>query len=323
MKLATIQTISEVVPHPNADRLTIYKMNGLSWRVISAEKFQIGDKVGYIQTDTVVEERPEYEFLRKNNFRIKCIRLRGEYSNGLIIPLSDDLKALEEGTDISEQLGVSKYEKPVTYKSGDAAGDFPTSLLSKTDEDKIENHPELIEQFKNKEVYISLKSDGSSVTIINHEEKGFMVCSRNLEIKESQDNKYWQPVFKYNLKENLPVGFALQGELVGQGIQTNPEGVKGVDIRVFRAWRLEERKILDYRDLLLLCKKLDIPMVDTYYIGKFQWETVEEMIEEARKARYANGAVAEGLVWTLCENEWSDVLQKPLSVKTINYDYKE
>ncbi len=334
MKLATIERISEVINHPNADKLTIYKMHGLAWRVISAVKLDVGDLVCYIHTDTVAPEKPEFEFLRKNKFRIKCIKLRGEYSNGLILPLVEVIGMLPKeyyeihpnemlGMDIGEQIGVTKYEKPVAYQSGDADGAFPTHIISKTDEERIENFPEAIEHFRGKDVYVSLKHDGSSTTVINHIEEGFVVCSRNLKIKESKDSKYWQPVFKYNLKENLPVGYGIQFELVGEGIQNNPEGIKGVDARVFHVWELETRRLLDYRDALLFCKKLDIPMVDTYYVGEFKWDSVEDMIEEAKNARYQNGAVAEGLVWKLAINEYSDNLQKVLSVKTINYDYKD
>jgi RNA ligase (TIGR02306 family) len=328
MKLATIEKISEVIQHPNADRLTIYKMDGMAWRVISAEKFEVGDLVVYVKTDTVVPEKEEFEFLRKNKFRVNCIRLRGEYSNGLILPITlcydeEEIGNFEGGEDVTERLGITKYEKPVSYQSGDVAGSFPTHLVPKTDEERIENYPKAIEYFKGKEVYVSVKHDGSSETIINHKEDGFKVCSRNLEIKESENSKYWQPVFKYNLRDKIPVGYAIQFELVGEGIQKNPEGLKGVDISVFNVWRLEDRKLLDYQDFVDFCTNAGIPTANLYYVGEFKWDTVEDMIEEAKKAKYPNGEIAEGLVWRLKENQFDDRLQKSLSVKTINYNYKD
>lgn len=99
--------------------------------------------------------------------------------------------------------------------------------------------------------------------------------------------------------------------------------LEGVDFRVFHVWRLEDRKLLDYDEMVDFCNKLDIPTVDLYYVGDFKWDSVEEMIEEARKVKYKNGAKAEGLVWKLRKNEYCDKLQKYLSVKTINYDYKD
>lgn len=325
MKLATIEKISEVIPHPNADRLAIFKLEGMAWRVISGEKFNVGDRVIYIKTDTVVPDQPEFEFLRKNKFRVNCIRLRGEYSNGLILPINifEGLENCEVGEDIADRIGVTKYEKPVSYQSGDAAGSFPTHILPKTDEERIENHPELIEKFKGKEVYVSVKHDGSSVSVINHPDEGFMVCSRNLQIKESKDSKYWQPVFKYNLRDKIPVGYGIQFELVGYGIQKNPEQLKGVDMSVFNVWRLEDRKLLDHQEFVDFCTNAGIPTVNQYYVGMFKWDTVEDMIEEAKLATYPNGAAAEGLVWRLTKNEWDDTIQKYLSVKTINYNYKD
>lgn len=327
MKLATIEKISEVIQHPNADRLTIYKLEGMAWRVISGEKFNIGDKVVYIKTDTIVPEKEEFEFLRKNKFRVNCIRLRGEYSNGLILPINidslPDEDFLHQGLDVTDHLGITKYEKPVSYQSGDAAGAFPTHILPKTDEERIENYPELIEKFKGKEVYVSVKHDGSSVSVINHPEDGFMVCSRNLQIKESKDSKYWQPVFKYNLRDKIPLGYGIQFELIGHGIQKNPEQLKGVDMSTFNVWRLEDRKLLDYEELTRFCANAGIPTVNQYYVGEFKWDTVEDMIEEAKLATYPNGSVAEGLVWRLTKNEWDDTIQKDLSVKTINYNYKD
>lgn len=332
MKLASIEKISDVIQHPNADRLTIYKLEGLSWRVISAEKFDVGDLVIYIQTDTVVPETSEFEFLRKNKFRVNCIRLRGEYSNGLILPLSvlpvdqnnkNGSQEWQKGDDVTDILNIKKYEKPVSYSSGEAKGSFPTHLLPKTDEERIENKPHLIEKFKGREVYVSIKHDGSSVTVLNHKEDGFKVCSRNMELEESQDSKYWQPVFKYSLRDKIPLGYAIQCELVGEGIQKNPEEIKGVDISVFNVWELETRRLLSYRDMIAFCQNAGIPSVTPYYVGHFVWNSVDEMIEEARKAKYSNGAKAEGLVWRLTQNQFCDTLQKDLSVKTINYDYKD
>jgi len=324
MKLATVEKISDVITHPNADKLTIYKMDGLAWRVISGEKFNIGDLVVYIQTDTVVPNIDEFNFLANKKYRVNCIRLRGEYSNGLILPMS----ILPDGEynvgyDVTDIIGVKKYEKPVSYTSGDAAGPFPTHIISKSDEIRIENHPDLIENFRNKDVYVSVKHDGSSLSIINHEKEGFMVCSRNNMIKESDKSKYWNPVFKYKLKERLPIGYSIQCELIGNKIQKNRENIKGLDIRVFHVWKLEDRKLLDYDEFKDFCDTIGVPTVDLYYRGKFKWNSVDDMIEEAKKVKYSNNAIAEGLVWKLAHNEFSDVLCKELSVKTINYNYKD
>jgi RNA ligase (TIGR02306 family) len=310
-------------------------MYGLSWRVISAVDFKVDDLVVYIPVDTIApKDKPEFSFLENKKFRINIIKLRGEYSNGLIMPLGELMKYLPASyydvdpndlidTDVGEYLGVEKYEKPVSYESGDVAGSFPTHLVPKTDEERLENMPDIIEMMKGRDVVATVKHDGSSVTIVNHAEDGFKVCSRNLEIKESGNSKYWQPVFKYNLKEKLPVGIGLQLELVGEGIQKNPEKLKGVDARVFNVWKLDRRILCDWNESVQICTTLGIPMVDLYYEGPFKWETADDLVEEAKKVKYANGATAEGLVWRLRNHLYSERLNKDLSFKTINYQYTE
>lgn len=327
MKLATIEKISEAVPHPNADRLTIYKMEGMVWKVISAEKFCVGDRVVYIKTDTVVSaDVPEYSFLEKNKYRVSCIRLRGQFSNGLILPLSIMQKYLpptvQKGEDISQYIGVTKYVKPETLQSGDSAGAFPTHLISKTDEERGESVPEILEQFKDKECYISVKVDGSSCTIINSPDGGFIVCSRNQMVKESTNSLYWHPVFKYNLREKLPPGYALQGECYGYGVQTNPEELKTIDFKVFSVWDVPTRTLLSYKESIQLCEQIGVPFVDVMYHGPFIWNDMDELVELAKTAKYSNGAAAEGLVFRLAKPEFCDTIQKEASFKIINYEYK-
>lgn len=118
MKLATIEKISEVLKHPNADKLIIYRMDGMGWNVISAEKFEVGQKVCYIQTDTIINPHAEFEFLRDRKFRIKPIKLRGEYSNGLIMPLEtlekvSGGKIIIENNNIYLEIGVNNTDEPI------------------------------------------------------------------------------------------------------------------------------------------------------------------------------------------------------------------
>lgn len=85
--LATIQRITNVRHHNNADALDIVKV--LGWEVVTKrDEYKVGDLIIYVVIDTVLPEKPEFEFLRNKNFRIKLIRLRKEYSNGICFPLS-------------------------------------------------------------------------------------------------------------------------------------------------------------------------------------------------------------------------------------------
>jgi RNA ligase (TIGR02306 family) len=145
-KLATIAKIDEIRPHPNADVLEIVKIRG--WQVITKlGEFQPGDLCVYCEIDSVMPERPEFEFLRPRKFRIKTTKLRGKISQGIAFPLSvigpeDSINHLDEddiGLDVTELLGVTKYEEPIPANlGGDVKGGFPAHSI-KTDEFRVQN----------------------------------------------------------------------------------------------------------------------------------------------------------------------------------------
>src|SRR4051812_39405747 len=102
--LASIQTINAVEPILNAD--AIEKIRVLGWWVVAKKgEHKLGDKVVYCEIDSLLPERPEFEFLRASSFkpaqvdetgsvvipagfRIKTIKLRGQVSQGICFPLS-------------------------------------------------------------------------------------------------------------------------------------------------------------------------------------------------------------------------------------------
>ena len=108
--LAHVEKIVDIQPIPNADRISVCQI--LGWKVVIANKdnFKVGDKVVYIEIDSKVPEREEFEFLRDRKFRVRTIRLRGQYSQGLVVPLSI-LPAGEynEGDDVTKILGITYY----------------------------------------------------------------------------------------------------------------------------------------------------------------------------------------------------------------------
>ena len=77
--LASIQKISKLEPIPNAD--TIEKATVLGWElVVKKGEFKEGDLCVYCEIDSVLPERPEFEFLRTKKFRIKTIKFKGQIS---------------------------------------------------------------------------------------------------------------------------------------------------------------------------------------------------------------------------------------------------
>ena len=124
-KLAHIEIIKEIKEIPGAQNIEVAQV--LGWQCVIAKKdnFKVGDKIIYIEIDSVLPEKPEFEFLRSRNFRVRTIKLKGQVSQGLVIPLTildsyvkkkGGLKfiksALESGDDVTEYLGITKYLTP-------------------------------------------------------------------------------------------------------------------------------------------------------------------------------------------------------------------
>lgn len=110
-KLATIREISNIRPIEGADKIVVAQVDG--WEcVVQKDEFQIGQHIVYIEVDSIVPERPEFEFLRPRKFRVRTIKLRGQVSQGLVLPLSilPNGTGCDLGDDVTDALGIKKYD---------------------------------------------------------------------------------------------------------------------------------------------------------------------------------------------------------------------
>lgn len=249
-KLATIETISEIKTHTNADALELAMIRG--WQVVVRKgEFQPGDKVIYLEIDSWVptEIAPfltknlvprEYEGIKGE--RLRTIKLRGEISQGLIIAIPRefaDPTQFADGTDLTEELGIIKWEPPISAQlAGQVSGNFP-SFIRKTDQERVQNcYSEMAfldnHQHGGIDWVIEEKLDGSSCTVFVRFNRDVAeglyevgVCSRNFELKineENKDNTFVKTVTEAGYLEHihkLCQSIAIQGELCGPGIQGN------------------------------------------------------------------------------------------------------
>ena len=334
MKVATIEEIAEVLPHPNADALELAKIKG--WQVcIKKGEFKKGDLCIYICVDSVLEDKDCYEFLRNKNFRIKTVKLRGQISQGIAFPMSlfktlgHDTVVFTEpdviGSDVSHYVYAKHYEKPLSAQlAGQMVGLMP-SYLRKTDEDNIKNNPEIIQELTGKSYYITVKVDGSSGTYFYKNDVGFGVCSRNYQLKEDDKNSFWFVARKYDLENKLKNSgrnLAIQGEVYGPGIQGNLLGVKEIEFRAFNLFDIDNHKYLDWKELQEFCFYNSIPIVDTIDIGPSFNKTLPELQEFANNLKYDNGNLAEGIVIRPTEESYSETLKGRLSGKIISETFE-
>lgn len=322
-KLASIQEITDIQPIKGADR--IERLSVLGWHCVGMKgEYKVGQKVVYFEVDSVLPEREEFEFMRQYKFRVKTIKLRKQVSQGLCFPM-DKLGLdpnLEVGTDVTDELGVVKYLPPAAgLPNSDVIGSRP-SYTPKTDEQRIQSHPDLINEMRGRLVYCTTKVHGTSCTIA-HMDGEFTVSTRRNQLAEAEKNPYWQAAKKYNFAEWLPkVGnYAVQGEVAGPGINGNHLGLEEIDFFAFNVWDIENHCYLDCLDFLRFCADNGIPTVEVDFMNvEFDWDM--DQLKEMAKGKYPLSKYPrEGIVIRPMEESYSEVLRGRMSFKVINEDH--
>jgi RNA ligase (TIGR02306 family) len=329
-KLATVQKIESIIPHDNADSLEIAKIRG--WTVVVKKgEFKAKDLCIFIEIDSFLPIIPQFNFLiigtspKKMIFegkeiegiRLKTKKLRGQLSQGLALPLNTFSQIPPEiEFDGSELLNIIKYEPPIpACLSGEVVGNFPGSI-PKTDENRIQSLTKVITDFMGKTYSYSEKLDGSSATLFKQGELG--VCSHNLQLKEKEGNTFWRIANQYNLKEKLPDGFAIQAELVGEGIQSNRLKLKGQDIYVFYVFDINKAEYLPTDEIVAFAKEFGlktVPIIGTDF--EFTSQTTSEklvLMADGPSALNPN-CIREGLVFRQNGN------RQKISFKIISNEY--
>jgi len=300
-KLASIRRISDLSPIEGADKIELATIDG--WKVVVAKdvNHKIGDLIVYCEVDSFLPIEPEFEFLRKSSykkmadgnegFRLKTIKLRGQISQGLILPLKEAYDVFKrntpnmdmgwfEGLDVTEMLNIVKYEPPVPAQlAGQVKGMFP-SFLKKTDEERIQNLSKEFPIYKLAKFYVTEKLDGSSVTYYV-KDGVFGVCSRNLDLLEDENNTMWKFAITTGLRERmvgLGKNIAVQGEIIGEGIQGNPYKRIGQTVKIFNGFDIDKYEYLSLDSLLELTKVLELKTVPILDLDFTLPETIDDLL---------------------------------------------
>jgi RNA ligase (TIGR02306 family) len=344
-KLASIEKIEKVWTHPNADALDLVKVRG--WQcVVKRDEFKEGDLCVYFEIDSFLPIRDEFEFLRANclrkmddveGFRLRTIKLRKELSQGLALPITilngleietnqnvqcvskmidvegtmvKCIVPLEAGADVTEFLGVQKWEPPLPSNlMGQRRGNFP-SYVRKTDQERCQNIWGKLKHLPSgSEFEVTEKLDGSSCTIGYFEQDGVFVCSRNINMKldgdNSENNAFVQIATKTNLLRALDVlkkNVAVQGELCGPTIQGNKYKLQENRLYVFDVWDINEQRYMSRFKRMQVLDELRAIGADFYEVPvlnlKVLPETLEELLSLAEGKSMVNDKTErEGIVW--------------------------
>ena len=329
-KLATIRQISEVRRIPDADKICAYVVDG--WTVVdSIGKYSVNDLVVFCEIDSWMphhlapfltkEGKQPKEYLGIKGERLKTAKLRGQLSQGLLLPLTyevnseydtildmywdsinaddcSDYTVPEEGYDLTNMLGIVKWEDTRYMNDSNAKGSFP-SFIPKTDQERVQNILRSIENWKGMSFEVTVKRDGSSMTaFVNGDDDG--VCSRNMLLRETDSSAFWHAARSLNLLEKIRStgrNLALQGELLSQKIQGNYEKVSSVEWNCFDIWDIDNRQYLLPGERQKLCESLGIPhikIIDKEFILD---HTVDQLLEMAEGPGINPGVQREGLVF--------------------------
>jgi RNA ligase (TIGR02306 family) len=303
-KLASIRKISDIQSIPGADMIELAIVDG--WKVVVAKNVEhkVGDMVVYCEIDSFLPIKEEFEFLRKSSykkmsdgtegFRLRSVKLRGVVSQGLILPLKDlqlsNKDLLEVGMDVTKELGIVKYEPPIPAElSGKVKGLFP-SFLRKTDEERVQNLSNEYENLKQHKFYVTEKLDGSSATFYS-KDGVFGVCSRNLELLETEGNTFWKVARELKLEEWLTsqdVNYSIQGELIGESIQGNPYKIKGQTVGFFNAFNIDTQEYLGLEEFEKLISSMglkSVPILDREFTLP---DTIDELLTYADEKSVLN-----------------------------------
>lgn len=342
--LASIQIIKEIRPIEGAD--LIEETVVLGWHlVVQKGEFKVGEKCVYFECDSMLPLTPAFEFLKTQMkqyegggwfCRLRTKKLRGVLSQGLALPLGTfglD-QNLPLGEDVSERLGIKKYEPQIpAMLRGWAKGNFPTLYIPKTDEIRIQSIPEIFDEIRGKVVYVTEKADGTSATYFVREvweswdgavsRSNFGVCSRNLELKEDDKVAYWIWAKKNDIEgklRSLHKNIAFQGELCGPGIQKNRLGLQEFEVFFFNIWDIDERRYFNFNEFCDTIDWLGLNRVKVIKEPVFDW-TLEELLEMAKGKYEGTKNNREGIVIRPVEETYSEVLKGRLSFKVLNTDY--
>jgi RNA ligase (TIGR02306 family) len=283
-KLASIRNIDNIRPIEGADAIECAVVGG--WTVVVKKgEFAVGDLAVYCEIDSWIphdlapflskgKEPREFEGIKGE--RLRTIKLRGQLSQGLLLPHSVAANAIapgeifvcEEDSDVTELLGIVKWEMPIPAQlAGEVKGPFP-SLVPKTDQERCQNLVDVIVSANEAGVKFEIteKLEGTSMTcyLIDGE---FGVCSRNLDLKRNESNSMWATAIAEDIEGKMrEVGdnFALQGELVGPGIQGNMYKLSKPEFRVFDVYSIAEGRYLhpaERRGLIEMMSLKHVPVL--------------------------------------------------------------
>jgi RNA ligase (TIGR02306 family) len=316
-KMASIRVIDKIEPIEGADAIETAVIGG--WKVVVKKgEFAVGGTAVYLEIDSWVptelapflsKGKEPREFNGVKGERLRTIKLRGQLSQGLLLKPADVMNAKQftlagiDG-DVTELLNIQKWERPMNAQlAGMARGNFP-SLIPKTDQERVQN---LVKEIvaaneAGMQFEVTEKLEGSSMTCYLIDGV-FGVCSRNLDLKETADNTFWQVARELDIEAKMrdtgpDAQFAIQGELIGPGIQGNIYKLSKPEFHVFDVYNIQAGDYLTPVFRRALVRRMGLTHVPVLNEGTALPGGVDILLEFAEgKSRLNPAQEREGIVF--------------------------
>jgi RNA ligase (TIGR02306 family) len=312
-KMASIRVIDDIRPIEGADAIECAVIGG--WTVVVKKgEFTVGQLAVYLEIDSWVptelasflskgKEPREFEGIKGE--RLRTVKLRGQLSQGLLLPLEPTCANIDselfDGLDVSVPLNIVKWERPMNAQlAGMARGNFP-SFIPKTDQERVQNLKKEIASATGMQFEVTEKLEGSSMTVYLNEGV-FGVCSRNLDLKETEGNAFWETARENDIEARMRAvdenwSFAIQGELIGPGIQGNIYKLTKPEFYVFDVYNILTGTYLNPEARRALIARMDlnhVPVLNPEYTLD---QTVDEILTSAEGQSFHAKTEREGIVF--------------------------
>lgn len=265
----------------------------------------------YFSIDSVLD--PNYNiFSFLEGKRIKTKKILNTLSQGLLgdiswltdVDPSFDTSSLTIDFDVTKHLKVKKYVMSCEineYTSNNYNNLRMPEFIQKTDEERIQNAPKMLQKMAGREVVITRKEDGTSTTYIYYN-KFFMICGRNYRFseKDKSNKHYFEIEEMFSIKdklEKLNMNIAVQGEIVGPKINGNKLKLMAIDYRIFNIWDIDSQSYLSHDKVIAITDELGLNRVPEIYRGTFKTDwNVSSLLVMAESLEYGPKCPAEGMV---------------------------
>ena len=358
----------EIEPHPNADLLELAKVGDYR-AVVGKGQFKTGDLGVYIPeaailSETLIERMGLVGKLTgsKHN-RVKAVKLRGVLSQGLVVrleyrknvfnkdtaewsnvwvyPISDCGAGyvVTEGEDLTEMLGITKYEPAVpTCMQGEVFNAFGKTL--KYDVENIKRYPDVL--VEGEEISITEKLHGTWCCMGKHPDVDIPVVTskglsgRGLAFKMNEVNKsnlYVKTLlstmdddFKTIVEQAIAAydwsAFYILGEIFGAGVQDLAYGGKQPRFRIFDIYlgEPEHGRYMNSDEVKQVAKELGVETVPILYEGKYSPEIVEQLTNGKETVSGTEAHMREGVVIRTKEERTDSVIGRVM-LKSVSEAY--